>query len=191
MTTYYVGLRDICPECKTQFQSARAMRQHARMAHNRIVRTLWDKVQAPSSLEAAKTECWNWIGTRNHNGYGITLFRGKRERASRVMWELTNARQIPDGMVVCHTCDNPPCVNPWHLFIGTPADNSADMKRKGRAGRALGDRNYNTKLDPDKVRLIRRLIAAGLSDARIGRIFRVANNTIFAIRKDRTWRHVA
>ncbi len=81
-------------------------------------------------------ECWLWTGARSgRNRYGYFGLGGKRDgiaRAHRVAYELTIG-SIPDGMVVCHKCDTPHCVNPSHLFVGTPKDNTEDMLRKGRA----------------------------------------------------------
>lgn len=65
-------------------------------------------------------------------GYRTVSYRGKQWRAHRLFWVLSNGRQIPDGMVILHTCDNPPCVNPAHLKVGTRAENNKDMKAKGR-----------------------------------------------------------
>lgn len=77
------------------------------------------------------TECWVWKGARGGKGYGSKMIRGKAYRTHRLAWEWVNG-PIPDGMMVLHRCDNPPCCNPNHLFIGTNTDNMRDMVAKGR-----------------------------------------------------------
>jgi hypothetical protein len=84
--------------------------------------------------------CWEWTGCRHHQWrYGHFRKEGKNVQAHRFSWELAHGRPVPDGMMVCHSCDNPPCVNPAHLFLGTAKDNVRDMLSKGR-GRS-GARN--------------------------------------------------
>lgn len=103
-------------------------------------------------------ECWEWKGGRTKNGYGT--HRGTT--AHRCAYEAVNG-VIPAGMVVMHTCDNPPCINPAHLKLGTQQENLADMHRKGRAGdcRNFGEKHGRCKLKTEDVAAIRAEYAKG------------------------------
>lgn len=85
-------------------------------------------------------ECWEWVGYRNKDGYGIFWFEGRPQIAARVAFQLAKPSMWDATRVVCHSCDNPICVRPGHLFLGTHADNQRDKLRKGRGAVRIGRR---------------------------------------------------
>lgn len=136
--------------------------------------------------------CWEWRGARLVSGYGIIRDRGARLRAHRVAWEM-HYGPIPPGMQVCHRCDNPPCVRPDHLFLGTNEDNMADMRLKHRAATPpvhRGQDNPNARLNQHSVRAIRRAVARGESMYSVAKRYPVSKQTIISVVKRRTWAHV-
>jgi hypothetical protein len=148
------------------------------------VERFWSKVR-----RGADDECWPWIGSRTPFGYGkISTGNGKPAAvASRVSWRLANG-PIPAGLVVCHRCDNPPCVNPAHLFLGTHAENMADARSKGRVNR--GERNGIAKLTEGDVREIRRRRLNGELARLIAPDFGITHFNVYQIEKRRSWAHV-
>lgn len=139
-------------------------------------------------------ECWAWNGAHYRHGYGaFGNANAAPEGAHRVSYEI-NVGTIPDGMFVCHHCDNRGCVNPKHLFVGTAADNAADMNSKkrhpGGSFRLVdqrGEKNVAAKLNAEKVREIRR--RSGTHTA-LAAEFGVSLSTIANIRDGKVWKHV-
>lgn len=122
--------------------------------------------------------CWEWDGNRTPKGYGQCSIGNRRTRgAHRVSYEV-NVGPISPGMVICHRCDNPPCINPAHLFQGTHADNFADMFAKGRANKATGVRHGNSKLTDADVAKIRSLAASGATYPDLAAMFGVTSSNI-------------
>ena len=152
-----------------------------------LVERFWSKVDKAG-------ECWLWQGHRSPRGYGafaVKLPDGRwwTVRASRMAWELTNGK-IPADQIVCHHCDNPPCVRPDHLFLGTHADNAADRETKGRGVRLNGEAITSSKLTAAQVAIVRQWIASGASQCAVAEHFGVGQPTIHAIVTGRTWRHI-
>ena len=136
-------------------------------------------------------QCWPWVGEISNN-YGVMRLYGKRGPrlgAHRVSWILEHG-PITDGLHVCHVCDNPPCVNPAHLFLGTPADNSADKWQKGRAfppPHRQGEDNHQAKLTASQVLTIRDLVAQGHVQRQVASFYGVSPSTVHLIVKGKKW----
>lgn len=129
--------------------------------------------------------CWIWIGKRHTKGYGIATYRGQSMLAHRFSYELHYPSSTTADLNVCHTCDNPRCVRPDHLFLGTQTDNMADMYAKAR--HAHGSRTPNAKLTDADVRDIR---SSKEINATLARYYGVTSGTISNIRRHKTWCHV-
>lgn len=135
-------------------------------------------------------DCWPWHGATNTAGYGAIYENHRMVRAHRRAWENANG-QIPQGLFVLHRCDNPPCCNPAHLFLGTQADNMRDMFAKGRCPPALGERNGKSKLTAEQVREIKRTYKGRRGERQeICARYGIHGNTLQAIMAGVTWRHV-
>lgn len=152
--------------------------------------SFWSKVLKPASEEG----CWLWHGAKGPDGYGVVRRGGKQIKAHRYAFWLAHGHIAPykhsngsDNLVVCHRCDNPLCVNPAHLFLGTPKDNVQDAVRKGRKIGLRGERCPTRKLTSEQVMEIRRLYADGVFQKDLSRRFGVKQATIADIVNGRTW----
>ena len=136
-------------------------------------------------------ECWLWKGFRNPKGYGTFWLSPRKQMAHRVAWTFAHG-PIPLGMRVLHHCDNPSCVRPTHLFLGTPLDNMRDMIAKGRARHPTryGLRTHS-KLTPDQVRDMRAAYAAGgMTQQALAEQFGVSRRLVGGIINGKRWRSV-
>lgn len=157
--------------------------------HNRrrpLTERFWSKVDQAGGPDA----CWPWQGS-THKGYGQIELNQRPLIASRLSWELTNG-PIPDGMYVCHACDNPPCCNPAHLFLGEPMVNTVDKVQKGRAsgGCLPGEQNPNAKLTAEQVLTIRQRYTAGEKASALAREYGLGLSTMCRIVKGQAWTHL-
>lgn len=149
------------------------------------VSRFWSKV----IITADNDLCWKWTGKPNPNGYG-RFYLKKMIIASRISWLFTYG-YLPDDLEVCHSCDNPICVNPKHLFLGTHGDNVRDMYKKGRGHNTKGVNNNRHKLTEDDVKYIRERYAQG--DTSMRQLAKEMNVVMTAINKiilRQNWKHV-
>lgn len=141
-----------------------------RQAPSSWTEAFWALADQSGGAEA----CWPWLGTPQKRGYGAVRIAGQVFVASRVALEISLGRPIREGHVACHTCDNPPCVNPAHLFEGSQADNMYDAAAKGR----LWQHAVSARLTSEEVQEALDLRRAGWSNARIGDRFGVSRESI-------------
>jgi hypothetical protein len=135
--------------------------------------------------------CWIWNSTKDRRGYGRFWYQGRHVYAHRLAW-MREYGEIQAGLHVCHTCDNPSCVNHKHLFLGTHQENMRDMGRKGRAStriRASGESNPSAKLTWSDVTMIRaRYTAGGVRQHELGREYGVGQDEISRIVNGKIWK---
>lgn len=153
------------------------------------------------------TNCWEWKGGKNKQGYGLLKYENKNWSSHRLSYHVFN-QKIPDNMIVCHKCDNPTCINPSHLFIGTYKDNMEDMYNKGRGfkskkapqllgpkipiqfRRLKGEDSPLSKLCDEQVVTIIKLLKAGCRGVDVAKEFKVHISTISLIKNGKRWKHL-
>lgn len=147
------------------------------------------------------TNCWTWLGYKDAKGYGIIKRLGKSYKAHRLSYSIHKGR-IPDGLVVCHTCDNPSCVNPNHLWTGTHRENQLDCNNKNRRAKGIRHRSYlypeqvprgeasgMSKLSAGNVRFIKQNLKTH-TQTYFAKMFNVNQTTIGMILRGKTWKHI-
>lgn len=149
-----------------------------------VDKRFWSKVD-----KRGPNDCWEWQGCVTRKGYGFIKVGHNTQLAHRVAWILLRGA-IEDDLCCLHSCDNPKCVNPNHIFLGTREDNNLDRKRKGRGrnGPQDGSNNNHAKLTWDKVEEIRRLFnQKGISQGQIARRFNITQPTVSRIVRGLGW----
>ncbi len=150
------------------------------------LRRFWEKVD-----RRGPDECWPWLGSKLPKGYGKLLFSGKMQLAHRLSF-LMHHGPVPCGLHVCHKCDNPPCVNPRHLWAGTMFDNMQDCSKKGRfptRREAIdGEKNQSAKLTEQQVAEIR---ASSGFQYEIAKKYGISQCQVSRIKRGEIWQHLA
>lgn len=156
------------------------------------IKNFWNKVdiQGPD-------ECWPWQAYINDTGYGCVGVGCKVYLAHRIAWEITYG-PIPESLFCCHKCDNPACINPGHMFLGTHQDNMTDKSLKDRARKGIsntkitGSKHKLSKLTEEQVLEIRRLYAleSHILQREIGILFNISDKTVSQIILRQRWKHI-
>ena len=155
-----------------------------------IAERFWEKVDCSGGPDA----CWLWLGWRQRKGHGDfaigSTVDGTRTKilAHVLSYRLAYGEPPPDKPCICHHCDNPPCVNPRHLFAGTIADNNHDMAAKGRA--CKGEQHHWARLTEAEVREIAQRYGEGEKPLPLSRCFNVSSTTVHRIARRTTWKHL-
>ena len=141
------------------------------------------------SIKINANGCWEWQKSRHKQGYGNLCYKRTVHLAHRISWIVFNG-EINKEILVLHKCDNPPCCNPDHLFLGTDRDNIIDAFSKGRIERKKGEDHYNSKLTNEIVLEIKKLYKQGVPQKQIAKILNVNERTVNGIASGNSWKHI-
>lgn len=180
-----------CRSCSQSFRRGKGMTIEDRF---------WSQVDKNGPIiPYIGTPCWIWIGTNSSTGYGEFGANKDHYSAHRFSYQL-HYGEIPNGFLVCHKCDNRPCIRPDHLFAGTQSDNIKDMYKKGRQNKnpkprnpecvPRGERHHKTQLTTEKVIYIRELHESGMSQREIARQLKIHHATVGHVVRREVWKHV-
>lgn len=150
--------------------------------NEQIVKRFFNKVDKSEG-------CWNWTALRSKQGYGRLTALRKDYTAHRMSWIIHNG-EIPEGLFVCHRCDNPSCVNPDHLFLGNAKDNAIDRNHKNRHRDDNGDKHPCAKLSNSQVLDIRKKLEQGIQGKKLAKEFNISRMTISNIKLGKKWKSV-
>lgn len=183
-----------CEHCSEQFARPRAYSARQWAIQRFCGKKCWIEattaqwpIRFHAGYEKTESGCWVWTRGRHGKGYGLFHVPGKTiQKTHRVSWEMHNG-EIPDGLHVLHRCDNPPCVNPEHLFLGTNQDNVDDKVAKGRLRVQRGSSSGVARLTEDQVVAIR---ADGRFQREIAETYGIAQTTVSAIKRRQNWAHL-
>jgi hypothetical protein len=126
--------------------------------------------------------CWLWVGCYDKNGYGLIQSNRKLKKAHRVSYEFSSGEELPSYVMVCHKCDNPSCVNPDHLWVGSNSENQIDAAMKGR--------HAHQKLSSEDVLDIRKRYEAGEMPTKIAKMYDIACSYVRNLATRRKWSHI-
>ncbi len=152
------------------------------MARKSLAERFWEKVDI-----RGPDECWEWLGYKDHAGYGEMRVDGKRQRSTHVLWYLRHGEYPPKGRLACHKCDNPSCLNPKHLYLGSQQSNVRDKVQRGR--QAKGEQ-AGPAMTEAQVHAIRAGLERGETQKSIAHWLRVTTRTIGNISRRKTWKHL-
>jgi hypothetical protein len=171
-----------CPKCGIKIANRQGWGGHMRKCPVTAIDLFWLRVD-----KSASNGCWHWTGAITSDGYGSIRIKRVHVQPHRLSYELSKG-PIPSGLHVLHTCDNPRCVNPEHLFLGTHRDNMADRVRKGRV--ANGCNKVTAEQALSIMREYKRSNLCRSNAQELARKYGITSNSITAIVFGRSWKHL-